>query len=356
MLHSDWIKDGTPSETPTTSVTPDPEIATPAAADTAAASPAEPPAAPESAQDAAAQAAAAAAATGADASQQQAAAQAAVQQFIEAQLDGKPYQIPVNAALPLKRGEEIEYVPVGELQKRGMLEKDYRVKTGELAEQRRALDVERRVMEARTRAMEQWHQEQQQFLERAYANPEDQARYESFVEQYRSNPAFKQMVDDALTARVMQAERAAISEVEGETALATEVQQLSAAIERIGQKYPGVPVDEIRQQYAQDLQLDRTWVGEDAIESYFQRAHEKRAALLSPLEQKIEALSRQLATLTEQQQAAQHNANTQQRIARAANPVAAPAGGTAAHPAPAATQLKGKDIAARSREWAALRD
>jgi hypothetical protein len=333
---AEWVRDGSVTETPVTTSTPAPETVETPVVETqpvaAAATPVETP------------------------TPEQAAAAQAVQDFIEAQLDGKPFQLPRNAAVPLKRGEEVEYVPLAELQTRGMLEKDYRVKTALLAEQRRQLEVQERVSAARVKALEEWQQQQQEVAAKAYQSPEDQARYESFIEQYRGNPAFKQMVDDARAARVMQAERAAVDEVQGEDALRAEVEQIASAITTIGQKYPGVNIDEVRMQYARDLQTNATHVGLDAIESYFQRESEKRQSLISPLQTELDALKRQIATLTEQQKAQQHNQQTKLQIDRATSPVAAPAGGQARDPKPAATQLKGRTLSERGREWASQRD
>jgi antirestriction protein len=332
---AEWVRDGSVSETPVTASTPAIEtVETPAPVETpivAAEVPVETPATP-------------------------AAVEQAVQDFIDAQLDGKPFQLPRNAAVPLKRGEEVEYVPIAELQKRGMLEKDYRAKTADLAAQRRQMEVQERVNAARIAAMETWQKEQQEFAAKAYQSPEDQARYESFIEQYRGNPAFKQMVDDAAAARVMQAERAAIDEVQGEDALKAEVQELYTAIQRTAEKFPGVDADQVRVAYARDLQTGATHVGVDAIESYFQREAEKRQSILGPVNTELDALKRQIATLSQQLQAQQHNEKTQLQIARATSPVAAPAGGQARDPKPAATQLKGRTLSERSREWGSLRD
>lgn len=333
---AEWVKDGSVTETPVTTSTPAPEAVETPTVETPVVAAAETPAV--------------------ETPTPEAAAAQAVQDFIEAQLGDKPFQLPKNVAVPLKRGDEVEYVPIAELQKRGMLEKDYRVKTAEIAAQRRQLEIEQRVAQSRVQAMEAWQKEMQEFAARAYQSPEDQARYESFIEQYRGNPAFKQMVDDAAAARVMQAERAAVDEVQSEDALRAEVQELYTAIQRTAEKYPGVDAEQVRVAYARDLQAGATHIGVDAIESYFQREARQRDALVSPLMTELDALKRQIATLTEQQKAQQHNEKTQLQIDRATNPVAAPAGGQARDPKPAATQLKGRTLAERGREWASQRD
>jgi hypothetical protein len=341
MNQETWIKDGTTATAPVTDTTPAPVETPPVAV---AATPAN---APASAADAAAQATAAGA-TPAEAAK-------AAQEFIEGRVGDAPFQIPKNLQIPWKRGNETGFESIEDVQRRGMFERDYRIKTSEVATQRRQLEQQQRVLTARIGAQEQWNTEQAEQAARAYATPEDQAQYEQFLDAYRTNPQFKQMVDDAREARIMGAERAAIQELHTSEALQAEAQAVASAIEHIGTKYPGVDPNLIRERYARALQLDELPLSEQAIEHLYKQEAQAASRYTAPLHSELEALKATVASLQSGQAAAAHNDKTRQSIERTKNPVGAPAGGNAPAPAAPSTTLKGSTMQERSREWAKLR-
>lgn len=346
---AEWIKDGTPSEVPVTTETPavetasveaSPVVDTTATVDTPA--------------TVAAEATAAATAAGASPDAAAAAGAQAAQDFIEGRLGDQPFQIPKGVQLPWKRGNETGFAPIEELQLGGMRERDYRIKTSELAAQRRELEVQARVQAARAAAIEEAHRENEERVRQAYASPEEQAKHEAFLTQYRHDPYFKQQVDAALEGRVLRAEQAARAEYESEVQTADIARQVASAIEDIGQKYPDVDPSFIRQQYSEALVNDRLPLSAAAIESLYQAEAQRVARYREPLTGQLDALRAEIAQLKSRDAAEAHNTTTRQALRRAANPVAAPVGGTPPAPVAPATNLSGRTMQERSREWSRL--
>lgn len=348
--HEEWLKDGGTSTVPVTTATPaidTPVVEIPAvAADiTTSAAAADSTATPE----AVAAAAAAAGSTPAEVAQ-------AVQEFIEGKLGDQPFQIPKGVQIPWKRGTEQGFISIEDAQRGVMMEKDYRIKTTQLAEQRRAFEIEQRVSAARGAASEAWNESERSRVAKAYENPEEQARHEAFLAQYRSDPHFKAMVDKAHTADIMTAERGAVQEYEQHEALQYEANAVAEAIVSIGKNYPNVDADQIRQQYAMALQADQLPLSAAAIEHLYKLETEKATRYAAPLRSELDALRAELTQVRTAQAAGAHNATTRTSISRATNPVAAPAGGSPPAPIAQARTLTGATQADRSREWSRLRD
>ena len=345
--HEEWLKDGSAATVPVTTATP--VIDTPAVVvDTpVVAAAAEVVATPTT--DTVAAAAAAAGSTPAEVAQ-------AVQEFIEGKLGDQPFQIPKGLQIPWKRGAEQGFVSIEEAQKGMMMEKDYRIKTTQLAEQRRAFEIDKRVSDARSAASEAWNQNERNRVAKAYESPEEQGRHEAFLAQYRSDPHFKAMVDKAHTADIMTAERGAVQEYEQHEALQYEANAVADAIVSIGKNYPNVDADQIRQQYAMALQADQLPLSAAAIEHLYKQETEKANRYAAPLRSELDALRAEMAKVRDAQAAGAHNATTRTSINRATNPVAAPAGGSPPAPIAQARTLSGATQADRAREWSRLRD
>jgi hypothetical protein len=353
--HSEWVADGTPSTTPVTTSTPAEadapavETAAPAADTSSTAS---------TASEAAASATASAAAAGASPAEAAAAGEQAAQDFIEGRYQDKPFKIPAGVQLPWKRGDEQGFVSIEEIRKAHMFERDYRVKTAQIAEQRRQMEVAQRVAAARLKAHEQWLEDQAERQAQAFADPEEQARYDAFLEHYRSDPEFRRIVDDARAHRADQAANEVVVAYEQQEVLQAETQAVSAAIDRLGEKYPGVDPDVVRQRYAQALQLDQLPLSEEAIEFVYrqeaQHLNAIQSRLTAPLQSELETLKRTIADLQKQRDAEAHNAKTREKIDRTVHPVGAPSGGAPPAPVPPSRNLKGKTLQERSREWAHL--
>jgi hypothetical protein len=345
MNAADWVKDGTTSADPVTASTP--EIVVAAAVDPVKSdpeAPATPPAVIEQPP--------------VKSDPEPPAQPPAIEDFIEARRGDQPYQLPKDVLIPFKRGEDVEWVTVAEAQKRGMLEKDYRVKTAEAADLRRQYETALRVTEARRVEMEKWFEEERQRQAQAYASPEDAARYEQYQELLRTAPWLKDIVNQAYAGRLITAEAQAQAAVTQEDALRTEATQLAQAIADLGQKYPTVDAEMIRERYALELQAEVAPLSVEYVESLYQKEAARldaiNARLTSPLQSKLDALSAQVQELTKGKAAEAHNEKTKQAIERTLAPVGAPVGGQPAAAQPAAATLTGKSMADRGREWARL--
>lgn len=346
----EWITSGTPTEVPVTvetPVIPAAEAAAPVVADTTATV--------DTAATVAADASAAATAAGATPEAAAAAAAQAAQDFIEGRLGDQPFQIPKGLQIPWKRGNETGFEPIEEVQRRGMFERDYRLKTADLAQQRRTMEVEQRVQTARNEALRASYEEQQARIKAAYDSPEEQARHEAFLTQYRNDPYFKKLVDEAQKGRVLEAEQAAVSEYQTEQAQVDAARQVADAITAIGQQFPDVDPDFVRQRYARALEFENAPLSQAAIESIYREEAARVASARAPLSAELAELRAQIASLQTGQAAAAHNSTTRQQIDRTVNPIAAPVGGTPPAPIAPARNLEGRNIADRSREWARLR-
>jgi hypothetical protein len=345
---AEWITSGTPTEVPVTTSTPDlsaapaPEPVVAAPVDTST---------PASVS---ADATAAAAAAGATPVEAAAAGAQAAQDFIEGRVGEQPFQIPKGLQIPWKRGTETGFESIEQVQARGMFERDYRIKTAQLADQRRQMEVERRVEAARNAALQQAYEEQQARIKAAYDSPEEQARHEAFLQQYRNDPYFKKTVDDALQGRVLAAERTAVSEFEAQEAQLGAAQQVANTIAAIGQQYPDVDPDYVRDRYSRALQFENAPLSQAAIESIYREEAARIANARAPLSAELERLRAEVASIRTGQAADAHNSTTRQQITRATNPVAAPVGGTPPAPVPPVRNLNGRTLADRSREWSRL--
>lgn len=342
--HDEWLKDATVTETPVTTATPVIDTPAPAAvADTPAVD-----------TQAATVESVAAASTAAGATAAETAA--AVQEFIEGRVGDQPFQIPKNVQIPWKRGNEQGFVSIEEAQREAMMGRDYRIKTAQLADQRRALEIEQRVSSARTAASEAWNESERSRVAKAYESPEEQARHEAFLASYRSDPHFKAMVDKAHRADIMTAEQGAINEYNQQEAIHAEANAVADAIVSIGQQFPGVDPALIRSQYATALQNDSLPLSPAAIEHLYKQESARATAYAAPLRSELDALKATLAQVQAAQAGKAHNETTRTSIQRATNPVAAPSGGNPPAPVAPARTLAGLTQAERSREWSRLRD
>jgi hypothetical protein len=230
-----------------------------------------------------------------------------------------------------------------------------RAKTAALAEERRAWEMSQRVEQARMKAVQEALAEEQRMAAEAYGDPEAQARYEAWLDQYRNNPQFRKTVEDARMGRAMAAEREELTKYQTMEALQAEVQATANAVYSIGQKYPTVDPEMARERYAQALQLDQLPLSEDAIEYVYQTLQQEATRYTQPLRSELDGIRAELAQLKQREAAMAHNAQTRAAVSRATQPIGAPLGGAPVSPAAQAVTLNGKTLADRSREWARLK-
>ena len=115
----------------------------------------------------------------------------AAQKFIEGKLGDEVFQLPEGVQIPLKRGDTTEYVPIEEVLKRGMLEQDYRAKTTELSNERRAFEASQAnavTAQAKLDAKEKYLAEQEAEIKAALSDPDSAAQYQQHLEMLQSNP------------------------------------------------------------------------------------------------------------------------------------------------------------------------
>jgi hypothetical protein len=332
---NDWIKDGTKDKTPVTSSTPAVETAAPAETTEASSSPARDPetgkfvAATASAEGVTATPAATAEATAsAEATPVVEAAAAAagqsVEEFLEARRGDQPYKFPKDVELPWKRGNESGFIPITEVLKSPMFEKDYRHKTQQVAEERRQVSIEKARIAAEKTAIDAERQQ----LREAMIDPEKLEQYQQHYEQMRTNPVYKKMVEDALDARVTRAELDVRLAEESEQVNREAAENLYNTIVETAKQYPGVDPERVRQVYAKGLVSgDIQEITEESIHQVYKQEAGYTAQILSPLQAELTELRAQIDTLKGTKAAEAHNANTDKKLAQAkATPVVAAVG------------------------------
>jgi len=351
----EWIKDGTVEAVPETVSTPAVETAvveTPttdaptrdeltgrfiAAGDTPAVAVIEVPVIPS-----------AVAAVAADAAEAQ-----AVEEFLEARQGDKPYQFPKNVSLPWKRGNETGFTPVEEILKGYMMEKDYRIKTQQTAEERRQVAVERARVMAEKAAIDGEREQ----LRAAMIDPEKLEQYQQHYEQMRVNPVYKKFVEDALDKRVTQAELDVIRNEERDAGLQEAATNLTSFIRDTASQYNGVDPERVIATYRRGLiSGEIPEITEQSVHQIFKAEAEYTGKILSPIQSEMAELKAQIATLSGAKAVEAHNAKTDTALAKnkAAPVLGALGNGTAVGTSNPPTQFKpftSDTYSDKVREW-----
>jgi hypothetical protein len=357
---NNWVKDGSKAAEPVTVETPAVE-ATPAAIETEQPrdpatgkflpKSAEPSATPTPAPAAPATPAPAAPATAAQ-----------IEEFLEAQHGEGTFKIPKGVRIPLKRGDTVEYATVEELQKRGMLELDYRHKTAETARERRdneALRTRLAASEARVQAREQYLTEQEAEMREAQKDPEKWAAYQEMQRMYQENPRFRKVMDDALAKRETDAENAVYQEREYQAQVQEGVSVAAGWIEQLASdpKYAGVNPERVRVRYAQALTAGQASLDPGEVRTLYEDEARYLAETQTPLQKQLADLQARLAAVEAAKGAEKHNAGTAHALTRAKTP---PVAATGRPPAPAGAPATGRfgmnELVERNQQWANQRD
>lgn len=249
---------------------------------------------------------------------------------IEAMRNGQPYRLPKDLTVPLKRGDQVEFVPIEEALRGAMRQADYTRKTTEVAQHRRAVEEERtklQVEAARFEARQKALAEQEAAWREARKDPAKLAEYEQHYLAMQNNPVYRQMVEDALRAREVEAENAVYREREEmETNLAI-ANRVYDAILAAGEQYQGVNPDRVKERLSLGLQAGTMALSVDQIHKLYREEAGYASQVVSPIQKQVEELKAELATLKAQQKAETHNANTAAAMQRAKTPNLAPTGG-----------------------------
>lgn len=278
-----------------------------------------------------------------------------MQDFIEAQLNGQPFKLPKGIALPMKRGDAVEYEPLELVQRERLKERDYRFKTSEVARTRReaeALQAHLRAEQAALQARLASQEERERLFLEAQRDPEAHARLQEHYERYRTDPQYKQMVDDALAKRETDA-RLAVHEQEQETAIRVQATEAARSwIAELATDFPGVDPNRVRAIYAQALREGQASLDPAEVRAIYEREANYLTTSVGPLQQRIATLEAQIAALSAGKGAEKHNAATDHALARAKAPPAA----TGRPPAPAAAAPAGRfgvtELPERNSQWA----
>lgn len=307
----------------------------------------------------------------------EAARAAAIQEFLEGQLDGKPYQVPKGLQLPYKRGKDTVYRPVDEVLRLHANYHDLQGVKARAAERERELgkveyrlELERRQLETRRTAME----EEYQSLRKAFDDPEEGERLARHRELLATDPQYKKMYDDSLALR----ERDSVASFENDVAAREQAESLVTAVDQfvrdMGAEFPGIDPDEVVMMYGNALKSgDLKWPGHDdpafddtlrwlvpqQVRSMYQRAQEQTTRIVAPVQQELATLREELAALKQQRAAEDANDKTRRDIQRSRDGrFAAPAAG--APPAPAGRKPREPYTSEKSEEarsdWASRRD
>lgn len=351
-----WVKDGTPAAEPVTTETPTVPAATEQPRDDQGRF------APKSdAAPAAVPAGANASPANAVAGEEQPAAPTA-QEFIDALLGDKDeaFKIPKGVRVPLKRGNEIEHVPLETLMTGGMMERDYRIKTAETARQRREYEQGQSQVaaeRARLQAREAFVKEQEQLFADAQKDPEKWAAFQAHLDQLQSNPFYRKNFEDALAKRETDAELAVYREREEQELIHDGVSQAVEWIERMSKEpdFQNVDAERVRVRYGELLSSGRARLDPSEVQQLFRQEADYLKSRVTPVQSELEALRAEIQALKSGKAAEAHNATTAHALARAKTPPVA----QGQPPAPAGSRPKGqfgpRDLADRNAEWARQR-
>jgi len=284
----------------------------------------------------------------------------AVQDMIDATRGEGTFQIPKGVKIPLKRGDQVEYATIEELQKRGMLEVDYRHKTAEAARVKREADArgaDIAAREARVTARDQWLKEQEDEMRAAMKDPDKWAAYQDMQRMYQDNPRFRQVMDDALAKRETDAENEVYQEREYQSQVTEGVTLAAGWVEQFAAEFPRVNPERVRGLYAQALTSGTAQLDPAHVRGIYEQESRYLTESAGPLEKQLATLAAEVEALKGATKAEAHNAATAHALTRAKTPPVA----TTGHPPAPAAAAPGKpfgmrELAQRNQEWANKRD
>ena len=331
-----WVKDGTEDAEPVTTETPAEEVVETTA---------------EVVEGAAVEEAAAAVETAGETET----VTEAVQKFIEGKLGDEVFQLPEGVQVPLKRGDTTEYVPIEEVLKRGMLEKDYTAKTTELSNKQRAFDASQATAataQARLDAKEKYLTEQEAEIKAALSDPESAEQYQQHLQMLRDNPMYRKTWEGRWANQETEAERDALRADQDARVVKDASTTALGWIETLATEFDGVDPGRVASIYGQRLSAGQASLDISDVRSIYQTEADYLAGASKPLRDQIATLSAKFDALTASQTAEEQNQTTRHAVARAKTvPVATGAGA----PAKALTtpgKFGPNELAERNSEWA----
>lgn len=290
-----------------------------------------------------------------------AAAGATAQQVaeIEGRLNGQPYKLPGNIEIPWKRGNEQGFATLDEVRKAHMFERDYRLRTSELAEQRRAFEQNKIEVEKARRQMDVERafveKEQARVLEAMTSpDPAVRERHALHFQLLREDPAYAEAYQKALRADAHDAVQSFEAEMQETLTTQAILQDVQDTAKRLSEEFPGVDVQRALARYGQAVAEGKAPLKESALRAVFQDEHAYVQRSVTPLKSELDALKAEIAALKTGTKADQHNQSVRTTIAKNTASRAVAATGAAAPTSTATASANGKPMSRHERHQAFL--
>ncbi len=278
-----------------------------------------------------------------------------VQAFIEGRVGEEAFQVPEGLMLPQTRDGKTEYVPVLDVQKRGMMGDDYRIKTTELAQGRRTLErstEDLTAREARMEARATYLDERDAEMKAALTDPKSAEAYQEHLHQYANNAMYRKNVDAGLAQQETQAELSALQEREDKRIVTEASDTVFGWIDDLKAEYAGVDPERVRQEYSRLLSSGKATLDVSAVRSVYEAESDYVNKTVSPLRDELAGIKAQLESLQAAKVADQHNETTQHAVKRAqTTPVATGSGAPAKGYVPPA-KFGPNELAEQNSAWA----
>ncbi len=350
QTESDWIKSGTDDAEPVTVSTPEAEVVETEAVEVVEESPDD------------------LVVTEVEATEEVAAeteAEAVVQAMLEGRLGDEAYEYPEGLLVPIKRGDETEFVPIADALKALDVRSELEQREADLQRDRSTFGRDRasygREVD-KLEAKEKFLAEREQEVRSALSNPESARKFEEHLHMMESNPQYKAVFDRDWSNVETELERDQLRAAHDDILVQEAVQETDRWLDGLSGEFPDVDKERVRVRFGQELSSSYDAQGRVIREATarldqadVRRIFVSEAAYLAsargPLETRVDELSAKIASLIESDNADQHNETTQHALERAkAKPVATGAGAPARSPTPP-TRFGPQELAERNSEW-----
>ncbi len=265
---------------------------------------------------------------------------------LEGRLNGQPFKLPLNAEIPWKRGSEQGFATIEEIQKSHMFERDYRLRTTELANQRREYQQQQQAERIAFEKSRRQLDVERQFVEKEQArvmealtspDPAVRERHAKHFEMLRSDPEYAERYQKSLRADAYDAVNAFDAELAEQQQTQAVLQDIQDTATAYAAEYPGVNVQRVLARYGQAVTDGRADLTTDALRAVFEDEAQYLATAVNPLQSQLDAMKAELAKLQAGTTAAQHNTAVRTTLEKAATARAVPAVGRAAPPSPSSS-------------------
>lgn len=276
------------------------------------------------------------------------------QKFIEGRVGEEAFQVPEGLKLPQQRDGETTYVDLQDVINRGMMGDDYRIKTTELADGRRTLERSTDDITAREARLDirlEQAKAREAEMNAALTDPKSAAAYQEHLNQYASNPMYKQHVDQSLLQQETQAERDVLQGREDARIVSEASTTVVSWIDSLKGEYVGVNPERVQAEYARALSAGTAPLDISAVRSIFQAEAEHVNQILSPLQGQLADITSQLKSLQAGADADQHNETTAHAVGRAKAPPVATGSGAPAKTTVTPGKFTPNQLQERKQEW-----